>query len=544
MGSNGSSVTWRSLLDDTQQAAHETMGPGYGLPGYSLPGAVCSGHSFRARLEAVDIKRGNHKVSRLDAKLLPTYKSITELSYAVGHSTAELQGVPPSEGLEALVWWTSFALIEGGWKAGADLDRLAALVADLNKKVPSFVNNKSETLQFPNNARVQKPLQKVYTLFIKSHFFILSHLLRKDRKDKAFNADPTQDEVLIAHINETAREFETARGTYDQMVHQAAEDQAREETDRQQPSLETQRYLPAIFHQQSGSNRETNVTFVSIKPLGSGSHADVDEVRELTTGASYARKLIKIDGSGRSEKVVEEEVKKEVRVMQKLRHLHIATIMFYLKEETAYSIFMIPVAQCNLQEYMINCSAKDYPVSLTKHFHPWCGCLLDALAYAHKVDIKHQDIKPSNVLIKDNQPFLADFGLAKDFAADDNSISDGNRLVGNSAYRAPEVQPSKQRGRKADIFSLGCMYSEMITVCHGRSTEDYRRERQEAGSTAFRSCLTTVERWLKQLERTKLSDMVIEEILCMIRSDPRERHGVNDALKFLKGEPAFFCVER
>ena len=328
------------------------------------------------------------------------------------------------------------------------------------------------------------------------------------------------------------------------MLHQAAEDEAREEANREQPSLDAQRGLPDLLHRNSGFNREIKSTFVSIKPLGGGSFGDVDEVRELTTGASYARKHIHIDEDrGRSEEQVEKEVKKEVGAMQKLRHLHIATVLFYLKEEKAYSIFMLPVAHCNLRQYMVRCSEEDYPVGLTKYFHPWFGCLLDALAFAHKLKIKHQDIKPSNVLIKGNLPYLADFGLAKDFAGDDNSISDGSRPVGTSAYRAPEVRPKESRGCGADVFSLGCVYSEMITVCLGKSADDYRVARQTAGSIAFRDCLTTVERWLRQLERNKLSDVVIDEILCMIREDPKKRHDAREALKFLKGEPAFFCVE-
>lgn len=107
MVSSGSSTTWLSLLEDIKQEIYEGLGPGYGLPG-----AVRSGLSFRAALEDVDTKRGKHKGSRLSAKLLPTYKSITNLSHAVAHSTTDLQGLPPNDGLEPLVWWTSFALIE------------------------------------------------------------------------------------------------------------------------------------------------------------------------------------------------------------------------------------------------------------------------------------------------------------------------------------------------------------------------------------------------------------------------------------------------
>lgn len=328
------------------------------------------------------------------------------------------------------------------------------------------------------------------------------------------------------------------------MLHQAAGDQAREEANRQQPSLDAQRKLPSILHRDSGFNREIISTFVSTKRLGSGSFGEVDEVRETTTGDVYARKHIHIDDSRRSKELVEEEVKNEVRVMQTLRHLHIATVLFYLKEDTAYSIFMLPVADENLRQYMVSCSEQNYPVSLTKYFHQWIGCLLHALAFAHSLDIIHEDIKPSNILIKEKQPYLADFGFAKDFSGDDNSISDGSKPRGSPEYRAPEKLPSKARSRPADVFSLGCVYSEMITVCHGKSTEDYRVARQTAGSTAFRDCLTTVQKWLEQLERDKLSDVVIDEILWMIKGDPKERHEAKEVLKFLKAEPAFFCVER
>ncbi|KAL8718630.1 MAG: hypothetical protein Q9225_004248 [Loekoesia sp. 1 TL-2023] len=518
MASSESSATWLSLFEEKKQAINESLGPGYGHQG-----AVYSGRSFRNALEAVDKKIKKHKASRLHAKLLPTYKSITELSIAVGHSTPDLYDLPPKDNLEAFVWWTAFALIERGCKAGADLDRLATVVAELNEKVPSFIAHGIQSIQFPDDKRVQKPLQEVY--------------------DLAPVTDPTKDKFLKSYINEKAAQFAAARRKYDVMVNQAAEDEARQQTDKEQPSLESQRTLPDSVHEHSNSNTEIQVSFASNRALGSGSFGDVDEVRELTTGISYARKHIHIEGS-RPNEVVADEVKNEVAIMQKLRHSHIATVLFYLKEPTAYSIFMLPVADYNLQEFMGLCTEQGYPAGLTKLIYPWFGCLLDALAYAHQLNIKHQDIKPSNILIKNNEPYLCDFGLAKDFTEFDNSVSNSHKPRGTLAYRAPEVQPHGSRGRKADVFSLGCVYSEMVTIGQGTSVEDYRQARQRAGSTAFRDCLTTVESWLKQLEKNKLSEFLIDEILGMICSNPEKRHTAHTALNYLKRERAFFCIEQ
>ena len=326
------------------------------------------------------------------------------------------------------------------------------------------------------------------------------------------------------------------------MITHVAEDKEREERDLEQPSLDATRNLPDLVHQNSTSTREVQVRFVSQKFLGRGSYGDVDEVRELSTGASYARKHIHLD-TDKPPETTANEVKNEVLIMQKLRHSHIATVLFYLKEEMAYSIFMLPVADYDLREYLNICTKSDYSPVQTKQIYPWFGCLLDALAYAHKLKIKHQDIKPSNILIKHHQPYLCDFGLAKDFAETDTSASRGHKVQGNSAYRAPEVIPNQNRGRKADVFALGCVYSEMFTVTHGRSVENYRDARQETGSTVFRDCLSTVESWLRSFEQKGLSALLIDQILSMIDKNVEKRHTAEQALNFLKQERALFCVE-
>ena len=105
MVSSGSSATWLSLFEEKKQNVYASLGSGY-------PGAVCRIHSFRAALEDIDKRRGTHKASRLEAKLLPTYRCVADLSRAVRHSAEDLHHLQPNDDLEALVWWISFTLIE------------------------------------------------------------------------------------------------------------------------------------------------------------------------------------------------------------------------------------------------------------------------------------------------------------------------------------------------------------------------------------------------------------------------------------------------
>jgi serine/threonine protein kinase len=243
---------------------------------------------------------------------------------------------------------------------------------------------------------------------------------------------------------------------------------------------------------------------------------------------------------------MEQDVLNEVNIMQKLRHQHIATVLFHVKDLSAYSILMLPVADCDLLIYLDRCISKGYPVSATKLIYPWFGCLLDALAYAHKLNIKHRDIKPSNILIKDRQPFLADFGVAKDFTTADMSASREYFVQGTPVYRAPETKPDHPRGRRADIFALGCVFSEMLTVSKGKSLDAFRKwrlapENTSGGVYAFRANLSKVREWLKGLEGDTLSDLLVDQITSMLGEDPEKRPTAQQSLNFLKREKALFC---
>ena len=352
----------------------------------------------------------------------------------------------------------------------------------------------------------------------------------------------TTDIVLQTYVNKTARRFEKLKVLFDVMMSQAAEDEERKILNLPQRGFGAQRALPGHLHQDSTSNQDVHARFLLLRCLGTGYYSDIDEVRELSTGASYARKHI-FSNSDKSSNVIAHEVRNEVVIMQKLRHLHIATVLFYLKEENGYSIFMLPVADYDLGKYLSVCTTLDYPPDLTKELCSWFGCLLDALAFAHKLQILHKDIKPSNILIKNNEPFLSDFGLAQDLAEYNHSPPHDQKVQGSLVYRAPEIGTNGIADRSSDVFSLGCVYSEMFTVSQGRSLEQYHAFRRTAHSTAFRDCLEKMTFWLRSCESNRLNDLLVNQILRMTSGDAAVRPSAEQTMESLKGERSLFCVE-
>ena len=139
------SATWLSHLEEKKQAINESFGQGY-----DPSGAVSTGRSFRTALEDFYKKRKEYEVSRLEAKLLPSYESITEICRSISHSAADLQDSQPKDTGQALFWRISFVLIEVSRYLSRPCiaDQLTArmgklelrltLVAEINKKVPSF----------------------------------------------------------------------------------------------------------------------------------------------------------------------------------------------------------------------------------------------------------------------------------------------------------------------------------------------------------------------------------------------------------------------
>jgi serine/threonine protein kinase len=123
-----------------------------------------------------------------------------------------------------------------------------------------------------------------------------------------------------------------------------------------------------------------------------------------------------------------------------------------------------------------------------------------AIAYLHKNNIRHKDIKPSNVLLSLDGIWLTDFGAAKNFTDDLTSSSEG-RERGTLKYCASEVAHYEQSGRLADMFSLGCLFLETQVILFTGHLLEKLGELRPAKNRSYEANLDKPEQWLGLIER-------------------------------------------
>lgn len=92
--------------------------------------------------------------------------------------------------------------------------------------------------------------------------------------------------------------------------------------------------------------------------------------------------------------------------------------------------------------------------------------LAEAVHYAHQHDVLHRDIKPSNVMLdhEREQPFLMDFGLAKETTSKDSIETQDGQVLGTPSFMAPEQARGKidEIGPATDTYSLGALLYALL----------------------------------------------------------------------------------
>lgn len=260
----------------------------------------------------------------------------------------------------------------------------------------------------------------------------------------------------------------------------------------------------------------------------------MERVESKMTGRVYARK--KINKSRRfghdrhAQKIYENEIK-TLRRPELEENDHLIKIKGTYTDKKYLAMLLDPVADGNLKQYMNENAISSEPEK--NRFRTYFGCLAHTIRFLHGLEILHKDIKPENVLLKNGHLILTDFGTAFDWSLTNQSMTRSNADDKRTPrYQSPEVANAGEFHRASDIWSLGVLFLEMVTVLHGRSLAEMDEFIQNHGTrrTHAYENLEGATSWLEPLRASTYGSVLDNEPIAWIQQMlSRECHSRHSA---------------
>jgi serine/threonine protein kinase len=197
-----------------------------------------------------------------------------------------------------------------------------------------------------------------------------------------------------------------------------------------------------------------------IEEIGKGAMGVVYLARDPLIGRLVALKTFRVGFSAREDEVAQFRSRfvREAQSAGILSHPNIVTVHDVVDEGVGGTCFiaMEYVKGTNLKQLLQR--PDPLPLGFVVEV---LSQVAEGLDYAHSRGVVHRDIKPANILITpDNRVKITDFGIAR---IESSNLTMEGQLLGTPNYMAPEQIQGREVDHRADIFSLGVVFYEMLT---------------------------------------------------------------------------------
>jgi len=196
-----------------------------------------------------------------------------------------------------------------------------------------------------------------------------------------------------------------------------------------------------------------------LRPLGAGGMSTVYLALQRSLDRTVAIKVMRrgVDAAAADTAQSEKRFLLEGRMMAKLPHRNIVAVYDIVSNEDVAYIAMEYLGGGALTDRMRTGIALADAIAVIVQ-------IAGALEFAHEHGVVHRDLKPANIMFRDSgTPVLTDFGIARYQDGTATRLTQTGMLVGTPTYMSPEQINGLQVDGRADQYSLGILFYELLT---------------------------------------------------------------------------------
>lgn len=195
--------------------------------------------------------------------------------------------------------------------------------------------------------------------------------------------------------------------------------------------------------------------YLLISNIGQGGMADVYKAIDTILNREVAVKVLR--GELSHDPMTLLRFQREASAASKLSHPNVVDVYDVGESDGRHYIVMEYVRGRTLKQLIAQRGALNLDEAIDIMMQ-----LTSAISLAHEKHIIHRDIKPQNILVKDDGTVkITDFGIA--IAHDSIQLTQNHTVMGSAHYLAPETTKGEAPTSAVDIYALGIVFYELLS---------------------------------------------------------------------------------